>query len=122
MRQPYTKDHSDREMKLAVTQHEKIKSQYYVVVEGNLPELTGSPKQIKWAEDLRGEYLQKYQKDVAFKLSNSGKFKGDVKGCEPVLKAVSNVTNAHSEAKWWIENRNNLTAITATEFKAIAHK
>lgn len=109
-------------MKLAVTLHEKIKSQYYVVVEGDLPELTGSQKQIKWAEDIREEYIGKYQKEVAFKLSNDGRGKGDVKGCAPVLEAVSNVTNAHAEAKWWIENRNSLTAITATEFRAIAHK
>ena len=109
-------------MKLAVTQHEIIKSQYYVVVEGDLPELTGSPKQIKWAEDIRNEYLWKYQSEVAFKLSNDGRGKGDVKGCAPVLEAVSNVTNAHPEAKWWIENRNNLTAVTGTEYRTIVNK
>ena len=109
-------------MKLAVKQHEKIQSQYYVVVEGDLPELTGSPKQIKWAEDIRDEYIGKYQKEVAFKLSNDGRGKGDVKGCAPVLEAVSNVTNAHPEAKWWIENRNNLTSVTGTEFRAIVNK
>lgn len=109
-------------MKLAVTQHEIIKSQYYVVIEGDLPELTGSPKQIKWAEDIRNEYLWKYQSEVAFKLSNDGRGKGDVKGCAPVLEAISNVTNAHPEAKWWIENRNNLTSVTGTEYRAIVNK
>ena len=109
-------------MKLAVTQHEIIKSQYYVVVEGDLPELTGSPKQIKWAEDIRNEYLWKYQKDVSFKLTNTERFRGDVAGCTPVLEAVSNVTNAHPEAKWWIENRNNLTAVTGTAYRAIVNK
>lgn len=109
-------------MKLAVTQHEKIKSQYWVVVEGDLPELTGSPKQIKWAEDIRDEYIGKYQVEVAFKLSNGGRGQGDVKGCAPVLEAVANVTNAHLEAKWWIDNRNNLTSVTGTEYRAIVNK
>lgn len=109
-------------MKLAVTQHEKIKSQYWVVVEGDLPELTGSPKQIKWAEDIRDEYIGKYQTEVAFKLSNGGRGQGDVKGCTPVLEAVANVTNAHPEAKWWIDNRYNLTSVTGTEYRAIVNK
>ena len=109
-------------MKLVVKQHEIIKSQYYVVVEGDLPELKGSPKQIKWAEDIRDEYIGKYQMEVAFKLSNDGRGQGDVKGCAPVLDAVSNVTNAHPEAKWWIENRNNLTSVTGAEFRAIVNK
>ena len=109
-------------MKLAVKQHEKIQSQYYVVVEGDLPELTGSPKQIKWAEDIRDEYIGKYQKEVAFKLSNDGRGKGDVKGCAPVLEAVASVANAHSESKWWIDNRNNLTSVTGTAYRAIVNK
>lgn len=109
-------------MKLAIKQHEKIQSQHYVVVEGDLSELTGSPKQNKWAEDIRDEYIGKYQKEVAFKLSNDGRGKGDVKGCAPVLEAVSNVTNAHPEAKWWIENRNNLTSVTGAEYRAIVNK
>ena len=109
-------------MKLVVKQHEIIKDQYNVVIEGDLPELTGSPKQIKWAEDIRNEYLWKYQKDVSFKLTNTERFRGDVTGCAPVLEAVSNVTNAHPEAKWWIDNRYNLTSVTGTEYRAIVNK
>ena len=50
----------------------------------NLPELTGSEKQIAWAEDIRAKLVSKVSKPT-----------------EKLLELVSDKT----AAKWWIDNR-----------------
>lgn len=55
-----------------------------------LAELTGSEKQVKWAEDIR-------RKAVADCIEHDPK------------EIFWTLVNAHTEAKWWIENRYQLS-------------
>lgn len=65
--------------------------------EAGLPELTGTPKQVAWAETIRGEKI-KSVKAVLAKLDKSNALYAIVDGL------VSEVINNPS-AKYWIDNR-----------------
>lgn len=71
-----------------------------------LPELTGSPKQIAWAEQIRaskakeiGEYLE--QAKVAC----------DAETLKRIERVLSYIRQNMDKASWWIDNRNNSPAI-----------
>lgn len=71
-----------------------------------LPELTGSPKQIVWAEQIRaskakeiGEYLE--QAKVAC----------DAETLKRIERVLGYILQNKGKASWWIDNRNNSPAI-----------
>lgn len=66
----------------------------------NIPELTGSPKQVEWAKKIRQSYITFYEK------SRPAYVKKDVE--------------AHPQAKYWIDNRYGL-GVTNADQRAIQH-
>lgn len=68
----------------------------------NLPELTGSPKQIKWALTLRSEMLR------SLRRSSRGMYTEMRKECHEYYYAIDS-------AKWWIDNRGDAYGNRAVE-------
>lgn len=58
--------------------------------------MTGTEKQIKWAEDIKAKTL---------KALNLNK-RGDSQDAAPSYDAVAAKLEGMTEAKWWIEHRN----------------
>jgi hypothetical protein len=84
----------------------------------DLPELTGTEKQIKWADDLRRKAIGLASDDVRAHRS-----RGIASGLDPavvdqqiapVVEALHKIA-AHGEASWWIDNRHR----TSTEMLRI---
>lgn len=66
------------------------------------PELTGTPKQVAWAEKIRSEIVADLQDLEAFVKNTPPGYKGfDV----AVALAIIAETKANPSAKWWIDNR-----------------
>lgn len=59
-----------------------------------LPALTGSERQVAWAETIRMRFVEKYEEDYARQMPEYAEY------VEGALK--------ESRAKWWIENRDYL--------------
>ncbi|MBN2329425.1 MAG: hypothetical protein JXR73_19955 [Candidatus Omnitrophica bacterium] len=58
----------------------------------NLPELTGSEKQIAWALKIRREKIDDFKKQTA-------------KVTDPKIKEIIEWLSGHAEAKFWIDHR-----------------
>ena len=74
-----------------------------------LPSLVGSPKQIAWAETIRGNKMQELDEELARNgaLSDAGK------------TAVAKL-HGIADAKWWIDNRGMLAmSMLASAYKMI---
>lgn len=90
-------------------------------VEDNLPELTGSEKQINWAMTIRAQKLTDLDKmfgDLNAKITDEQmRSKNQI-----AYQAARNVLTSKTEAKYWIDNRNNsvksLFASLKVEFDA----
>lgn len=59
-----------------------------------LPELTGSPKQVAWAETIRQKRLQSIREAM-----------GDEATWEPHQKQFYDWVTGHTAASWWIDRR-----------------
>ena len=62
-----------------------------------LAQLTGTEKQVKWATQIRAEFVSKVKATIPSTAEGQ-------KAAELLIAAV----NEKSEAKWWIDNRANL--------------
>lgn len=69
-------------------------------------ELTGSPKQIAWAKDLRHKFICKSM-DVA-------EYEVEFELYKPYAKWL---VEAKTEAKWWIDNRFNFEMVNRAAMK-----
>lgn len=80
--------------------------------------LTGSPKQIAWAEKIRFEKIQSAVDNFNLLIDNEvEKAIADEKGREAKKAAIISVAG-HSEAKWWIDNRNRIGEEIVKEYKS----
>ena len=73
-----------------------------------LPKLTGSKKQIEWAEDIRPLMIQMVEEDL-----DEERF--DIHGphCDIRFKDIEDAMGwlvNHTAASWWIRKRNDTTA------------
>lgn len=64
----------------------------------NLPELTGSPKQIAWAEDIRAKMLRK-AREATKPLKDDEKNLAD--------ECIRYIAEGKAESRFWIDNRDN---------------
>lgn len=62
-----------------------------------LAQLTGTEKQVKWANDLRAEFISKVKAGIP--ATEDG---------QKALALLMEAVNEKTEAKWWIDNRSNL--------------
>ena len=103
---------------LKIRQDEVVKDMFFTVIDGEYVTLSGSEKQIAWAEKIRSTYVadncNKLDRliDLHRNMVNS-------KDLADTLKAIENIVNQNSEAKFWIENKNRLQALTGAECRKI---
>ncbi len=71
--------------------------------ESGLPALTGTEKQVAWAETLRMQMLALIDEAIYTHI------KADQRGDIRLLDAVESI-KAKTDARWWIENRQELSA------------
>ncbi len=80
----------------------------------NLPELTGTEKQINWALKIRSEILEKLEKNFAAQIAKQIE-DGDTTKAEESklqLQAVKNVLfQRFTDSNFWIDNRDNSLAV-----------
>ena len=69
-----------------------------------LPELTGTEKQVAWANTLRKQWIEKVESEIRTWITD------DESRDEEVRKALKRVVEEHLintvDARWWIDNRN----------------
>lgn len=72
--------------------------------EYGLPELTGTGKQVAWANTLRKQWIEKVESEIRTWITD------DESRDEEVRKALKRVVEEHLintvDARWWIDNRN----------------
>lgn len=73
----------------------------------SLPELTGSEKQIAWARKIRANIYRKFEED----------FQGHFGDAEPRLDAFKNWMKEKTEAKWYINHRDESSKAIIKEWK-----
>jgi len=66
---------------------------------GDLPPLSGSPKQVAWAEKLRRDAMTDVQKDI--QEAKSDEFR------DYLIAIAKRMIAERTEAKWWIDNKVN---------------
>lgn len=107
--------------KLAKERAEKAEMAEKEAKEMELPELSGSEKQIAWANTLRMDFIN-FVKDKA-ESEEAKKMKGySDENRDEVLQALDNFVRANTEAKYWIDNRfsvNYLLSGVGAEYKKI---
>jgi len=69
---------------------------------GGMPTLTGTPKQIAWAETLRAEVAAKL---LPLRAQIAERADGNPRVARAMVAAIDGVM-AHTDAKWWIDQRN----------------
>ena len=79
-----------------------------------MPALTGTPKQVTWAESLRARFVELSEKDFQHYLNNLKRYEdeGNEKAAAELNKALQRFEKTRnyilqhiSSASWWIENR-----------------
>ena len=66
-----------------------------------LPELTGSPKQIAWAEQIRAGQMKKIDAYL-----EQAKVACDAETLKRIERVLSYIRQNMAKASWWIDNRN----------------
>jgi len=70
--------------------------------EYGLIELTGSDKQVQWANSIRAEFVERMQERIDRRVAHDDRQKA--------LAALTAAVNTQDTAKWWIDHRSNLSA------------
>lgn len=68
---------------------------------GELPELTGTPKQVNWAEDIRGDMLAAVAMEGALRAYKTKNIDKSFAQVEMVVRHLM----THTTARWWIDSR-----------------
>ena len=71
-----------------------------------MPELTGSPKQISWAEQIRSDQMKKIDAYL-----EQAKVACDAETLKRIARVLNYIRQHKAKASWWIDNRNNSPAI-----------
>lgn len=101
-----------------------------------LPELTGTPKQIKWADEIRAQYIRDCVEQINIKHAASRQrliiTERDVDAAEQYVKVLNKMIAdprgvfkavfAQADAKYWINNRTTPFAALVREMAAEAGK
>lgn len=80
--------------------------------EMELPELSGSPKQVAWANTIRVEFIKKFSDKIAQTIPKGKKFVKIIESGEYVtfklsdLQEIENILINKTEARFWIDHRN----------------
>lgn len=85
-----------------------------VFTDGQYPELTGSPKQIAWAEKIRKEYVADNVNRLhhIINLNPERYVTTLVDDCDAMATAIATVVNDNDSASFWIDNKYKMSTIT----------
>lgn len=91
--------------------------------EMGLPGLTGSEKQVAWAEDIRSKAVRDAEDALGFDQSRalvaSGTLTDEQAARMPLLeRALREGASEHTDAAWWIDNRFNACPLVIKAVKA----
>lgn len=79
----------------------------------NLPELVGSEKQIKWADDIRRNFIEKVKENINTHSYHHARMKYNTFE----FYVLSNIISKKIDSKYYIDNRDNLQRpIIGTDF------
>lgn len=115
--------HAERERKLAWYQEVAVCPDCYrarqqaeaaKITEG-LVELTGTEKQVAWANDLRARLIRELNE----RYPSAGK---DKEKRDKLFALLPAAINERPEAKWWIDNRDDLVRAIAPLWEAKVRK
>lgn len=87
-------------------QEEKVARLAEEAKASGLPELTGSPKQIAWAEQIRADQMKKIDAYL-----EQAKVACDAETLKRIERVLSYIRQNMAKASWWVDNRNNSPAI-----------
>ncbi|WP_142415388.1 hypothetical protein [Hathewaya massiliensis] len=87
--------------------------------EMELPDLTGTPKQVAWANTIRQEFIDKVNKIDENELKRYERLSGELHGLkESEVKCIIDYMLLNKiDAKYWIENRGKVIQLIVTERK-----
>lgn len=72
----------------------------------NLPELSGTERQIKWATDIRFKFAHE-----ANRIMNEDKYRNNAEFIERYNKTYKSVVDVETTSKWWIEHRDEFEGV-----------
>jgi len=101
------------EKRLAITKNEEITKVLEPITFEIADVTSGSEKQIEWAAAIQ---IEKWQKAIEFYKQNVGRAKTEEskKAFDTQITGLLNKVFAHSDAKYWIDNRGqNIYAMMA---------
>lgn len=89
--------------------------------EMELPDITGTPKQVAWANTLRQEFIDKVNKIDENELKKYERLSGELHGLkESEVKCIIDYMLLNKiDAKYWIENRGKVIQLIVTERKNV---
>lgn len=98
---------------------ERLEAAKQKAAEWDLPELTGTEKQIAWAMSIRDEALRKCVRDVEEAERRRKQFGviGAFEIAKETYAAVFELVNTLTEAKFWIDNRYDVISVIEKMYK-----
>lgn len=99
--------------KTTLDQDAITKNFYTAHTNDDYPDLSGTEKQVAWAEKIRRQYVA----DMINKLNKAlslhiDKVDDSMDNIKSILGAIEKIVNQNTDAKFWIENRSNLVSLT----------
>ncbi|GAA0739251.1 helix-turn-helix domain-containing protein [Dactylosporangium roseum] len=79
-----------------------------VAATSGLPALTGSDKQIAWAETIRLAGLASLEDYARRHTGHISDATTRARVTDTLLRILTRIASAHADARWWIDNRHNI--------------
>jgi hypothetical protein len=93
-----------------------------VAAESGLPDLTGSPKQIAWAQSIRLAALAEIPDYARKLLARYPDPATRDRLVAALARILTRIATAHTDARWWIDNRTYLASAAKDELTETDHK
>lgn len=81
-----------------------------VAAASGLPALTGSPRQVAWAESIRLDGLAQLADHAARVTGHITDPAAQERTTSVVLRILTRIAEAHTDASWWIDHRRGIPA------------
>ena len=105
-------------MEITLKRHEEVKDLYNIVTDGQYPALTGTDKQVEWADRIRHDHVTAMVGKLdRLAVNNPDQVEKNMDDLKATMKSIEIIVNDNADAKFWIDNRNSLVAITGRIYK-----
>ena len=72
----------------------------------NLPELSGTERQIKWATEIRFKFASEANRNL------NGEYKDNTEFIGKYTKTYKSIVDVQTTSKWWIEHRDEFEGVS----------